>query len=113
MGSDHNAIMFTVSLNDNLTLNLQKARPSFKDANWKKYRSIINNKLMNECTDINSIHNTQQIDDKIEMLTNSILYAQNKLIPKIVLSKYGLVLYNDKAYIYTRTSVRKKYFLDS
>lgn len=91
-GSDHNGVSFVVNLQNDLNLLSPYARPSFKDADWKLYRRIINEKLANANMNVNHIVESQQIDAMVEELTKTIHLAQEQAVPLIIPDKYALVL---------------------
>ena len=90
--SDHNIVLFTINMNEEIVTNPNKTRPSFKDANWRRYRSIINTDLLNVNYDIADIQNTQQIDNMVIYLTETMKKAQSHSVPIVPINKYKLTL---------------------
>lgn len=91
-GSDHNGVMFSLTLDSSLSLNPMFSRPSFKHANWKTYERVVNQQLTDEDVNINNIVNTTQIDFMIDKLTTTIKSAQEAAVPMTIPGKYALIL---------------------
>lgn len=83
MNSDHNPVKFQIFSNENLSKNYFKSIKNYKQADWEKYKMLINYELNINNLNINNIITTTQIDDMIERLTNIMLTAESRSIPII------------------------------
>lgn len=92
LGSDHNGVLFEANLENDLNLLSPYARPSFKDADWKTYRSVVNERLTSADVNVNHVTCPEQIDTMVETLTSTIHLAQERSVPMVVPDKYALVL---------------------
>ena len=110
LGSDHNAILFKIYLNENMQLRQLTSRPSYKDANWRLYRSIINSYLADADVNLDSVHSTNQIDDNVQLITTAIQEAQKQSVPMVSSSKYSLTLTPEiTAMMSNRTTLERRY----
>lgn len=92
LGSDHDIVFFKIELEGETDIRSNCTRPCYKKANWGKYASVIEAKLLDFDFNQNNITTTQQIDSLIEILTKTIQEAQQKSVPRVAPDRYALVL---------------------
>jgi hypothetical protein len=97
MNSDHCAVQFEILLNHKLNLEDPRLVPCFRLANWENFRRIIESRININVNnfDIESIQNTNEIDEMVEKLQSTIIHAQNKSIPLVHPEKHSITLTPD------------------
>jgi hypothetical protein len=95
MDSDHCAVKFEIVSNKRILLENPSLIPSFKNANWEKYRSFISKKLSSDIyqnANIENIHSTNQIDEIVDDFTEMLTQAQKQSVPMVHPDHYAVVL---------------------
>jgi len=94
--SDHNAVKFYISSNDEKGIELEKNNPKYKyninKTNWKKFSNTLG-KMITEKTPNNKNLIIQQIKEYFTEIDNKILDTMEKTIPKIKEKKFGKLLH--------------------
>ncbi len=94
LNSDHNPVLFEIFVSDSVWKNELNLIPSFRNANWDKYKSIIRTKLQ-PLIQLENITSTSQIDTMIEHLTDVITFSQHKSVPLVPRDSYFVDLTPD------------------
>ena len=89
LSSDHNAVITKINLRDCLTMKQTYLKPSFRDAEWDKYRGIIHFNINEANLDKGKINTTAEIDCCISKFEKLIFHAQNRAIPMKATNKFN------------------------
>jgi len=92
LGSDHSAVSFTVDFGENVRYAQSQPRYCYSLANWDRYKVLLESRFRTLCFDAERISTSQQIDELITLLVDSMHWAENLSIPKRTPQKYGLLL---------------------
>jgi hypothetical protein len=98
MDSDHCAVKLDIILNKRILMENPSLVPSFKNANWEKYRDILNQKLSRpnyQNASAECITSTQQIDGLVEDFSELLSHAQNLSVPMVHPDHYAVKLTPD------------------
>ena len=108
--SDHSIISYSIKVNEPINQRPTKKIPLFKNADWLTYQSIMHNKLTSQPSpELSTIVNTQQIDDMIKTLTNSMIDAQKVVVPLVTPVPYAVILTPEiKSMIQSRNRLRRQ-----
>ena len=92
LGSDHNGVIFDVKLDESLEQVPLGFKPSYKDTDWVKYKSLVEQKIMNDRLHLADVTETHQIDQFIVKFTTVLQSAQKESVPMKHQDKCGLEL---------------------
>lgn len=94
--SDHEYVHFNIQLTDDVAKLPPRKIPLFKEADWNKYRDILDSEFeVYEDVPLADIENTQQIDALINDFTETILRAQADSVPFVIPKRYHFKIEKD------------------
>lgn len=108
--SDHDIITYSIDVLNAPVFNNARLIPSFKHANWQKFKDIVNTELnLLPMPTLNTIDSETMVDELISKFTSVALQAQKASIPMIRPTPYATVLTNDiKLKIRQRNNYRRQ-----
>ncbi|KAG5669831.1 hypothetical protein PVAND_000124 [Polypedilum vanderplanki] len=105
--SDHISITFKICTNATISAANAGTRLDYANANWDKYKRIINYHLLNNFNEP-QLDSAQQIDTTVKNLSELILHARNRAVPLTINKSFCLVIdENLKAKIKVKNQLRR------
>lgn len=90
--SDHQMITFAIQLSDRIAHQSPSYQFNFNQADWGKFQNYITRELPDSILRINEVETTEQIDEMVSKLEETVLEAQNVAVPLTRRTPYGVVL---------------------
>lgn len=111
LGSDHDAVLTDIQLTTPSISNNEKYIRAYGQTNWKEYQRRVMSRLPGDQMDLDSITTIEQIDEKVEQLTNAIMEAQDECVPLVLPSQYRLELTSSLDQLITdRRGARREWY---
>lgn len=106
--SDHNAITFTINMDNKVVRNVERLSYDYENANWDVYRGIIHYHISTNSLNITEIENIEQIEQHIEKFQKLIEHARDRAVPLTFHHRYKLCIPDElKKSIKIKNSMRK------
>lgn len=94
LSSDHLPVQFEIDSSNVQTIH-PRAIPDYSRADWQGFKSFLDANIDLQQLDLSSITATFQVDNMIDYFTTLLEQAHERYIPRIVPSKYKLILPDD------------------